>query len=167
MRIIITEIYNRVKELERALRLEADILLHSLCCLQTASAHMPQKTKGGIPDVQGPSQSIWEVKATITIHVFAQWMMLNESKRQEETSRPCVTQAYSAEGFGIKIQTAKWLGLSNICVMGSKGSGFQQEQWALPWQLCFHRLQQCQSEVTEGISSAGTQVAVQQTALTH
>lgn len=48
MRIIITEIYNRVKELERALRLEADILLHSLCCLQTASAYMLQKTKGGI-----------------------------------------------------------------------------------------------------------------------
>lgn len=96
MGTIIPGTYNRVKELERALRFDADILLHSLYCLQTASAYMLQKTTGGIPDAQGPSQSISEeVKATVTICVFAQWMALNESKRQEEIPRPHVTPKHT------------------------------------------------------------------------
>lgn len=92
---------------------------------------MQQKTDGDIPDMQGTSQSIWEeVKATAAVYGFAQGMTLNEPKGQEETPRPGVAQADSAEGPRIQSQAAKWLGLSCTCVMLSEGSSSWQEQWA-------------------------------------
>ena len=49
----------------------SDILPNSLCCLQTAFAHVLQETAEDIADVQGPSHTIGEeAKATVAVPGF-------------------------------------------------------------------------------------------------